>query len=200
MVYDLGSGEITAYPSTYIPGADPQVDGNLTVLTSHDGTDREIYLFNSAPRHYHQITNNSLEDESPSLSGSRMAWSADGEIYVAAYRYLGLVTPRDNANVSDAPTFSWEGIGYGAFKIQFSTDSNFPLWRTITYPRGRDRYLTQAAYTPSRGMWFFLSMMARRADCVYWRVLGEDAAGAAAYSAARNFTAGEPVRLRRTRR
>ena len=65
-----------------------QTDGDLTVLTAHDGTDREILLYDASLKTYKQITDNDLEDSYPRISGTALAWVGDegqaAEIYLSA--------------------------------------------------------------------------------------------------------------------
>ncbi|MDY6987454.1 MAG: hypothetical protein SWQ30_05290 [Thermodesulfobacteriota bacterium] len=66
----------------------PQRDGNLTVLTAHDGTDREVFLYDASLKLYEQITDNDFEDRYPRISGDNIAWvSGEGgasEVYLSA--------------------------------------------------------------------------------------------------------------------
>ncbi len=122
-MYDLGDGTITENPD-YVWRDSPQRDGDLTVLTRHDGDDREIFLYDSDSREYHQITDNDLADRYPSISGNHIAWMADGEIYLAAFRFPAgegteiiddtYINPGDNEVLPTMPPpiSSWEGIGY----------------------------------------------------------------------------------------
>jgi hypothetical protein len=67
----------------------PGTDGNLTVLTRHDGGDREVFVYNSDTRNYEQATSNTVEDSYPRVSGKYVAWvggeGSASEIYLAVY-------------------------------------------------------------------------------------------------------------------
>jgi hypothetical protein len=91
-VYDVGTQTITEDPD-FVWRDSPQRDGNLTVLTRHDGTDREIFLRINGSRDYHQITHNNLEDTSPSISGDYITWMAGDEIFLADCRDFALAAP-----------------------------------------------------------------------------------------------------------
>jgi beta propeller repeat protein len=87
-MYDFGNATITQNPE-YVWGDSPQEDGNLNVLSRHDGHDREIFVYNDNSRVYHQVTDNGLQDRYPSISGSNMTWMGGegevSEIFVAFY-------------------------------------------------------------------------------------------------------------------
>jgi beta propeller repeat protein len=87
-MYDLSSGT-TTQDSDYIWRESPQGDTNLSLLTRHDGNDREIFFYDAASRTYDQITDNSLQDKYPSRSENYIAWMAGegeaAEIYLALY-------------------------------------------------------------------------------------------------------------------
>ena len=75
-MYDLGNVTITENPE-YVWRDSPQRDGNLSILTRHDGHDREILVYNSNSRTYHQITDNSLQDRYPSIGGNYVVSTGD---------------------------------------------------------------------------------------------------------------------------
>ena len=89
-MYDLTSENPVpeAAPEYYVWPNSPQTDGDLTVLTLHDGSDREISVYNNSTKTYEQITDNVLDDTYPRFSGGYVAWVAgDGEaseIFLAA--------------------------------------------------------------------------------------------------------------------
>ncbi len=62
-----------AAPEDYVWPDSPQTDGGLTVLTRHDGSDREIVVYNNYSRNYEQITDNDFEDSYPCISGNSVA-------------------------------------------------------------------------------------------------------------------------------
>ena len=74
VVYDLATGDTTMAPQGFVWEDTPQTDGDLTVFTRHDGNEREILVRNSSLRTYEQITDNSLEDRYPCVSGNNIAW------------------------------------------------------------------------------------------------------------------------------
>jgi hypothetical protein len=91
-VYDLTSEnpEPEPAPEGFVWPDSPQTDGNLTVLTRHDGSDREVFVYSSCFGVYEQITtDNTAEDRSPVISGGNIAWlRGEGEvseIFVASY-------------------------------------------------------------------------------------------------------------------
>lgn len=188
-VYGIHDGTVTENPGYVWPG-NPQVDGNLTVLTRYDGSDREIFLYNSAPKHHHQVTDNDLEDEYPSLSGNRMAWVARGDIFVATYNCLALLSPRHDGccNGGVPTTFAWEAIGYSEFRIEFSEDPDFPASRTIAFPASTTQCLTDESFTPTRAAWSSVVKMTPRQRHLYWRVSGKDGEGHVDYSEVRHLT------------
>jgi len=75
-------------PPGFVWGDSPQTDGDLTVLTSHDGTDREIFIYDASLKYYEQITDNDLEDRYPCVSGTSVTWvggeGEDSEIFLSA--------------------------------------------------------------------------------------------------------------------
>jgi hypothetical protein len=75
VVYDLDTGNTTVDPQGFIWQDSPQTDGDLRVLTRHDGPDREIFVYDSMLRTYEQITDNDFEDRSPCISeNNNIAW------------------------------------------------------------------------------------------------------------------------------
>lgn len=187
-VYGIHDGTVTE-DTGYLSRGTPQVDGNLTVLTRHDGTDREIFLYNSIPRHHHQVTDNDMDDEFPGLSGNRMAWVAHGEIFVARYDCLVLLSPCHDAccNVTLPATFTWEAIGYSEFRIEFSEDPDFSGRGTRTFPDGTSQLLTGESFTPSRAEWLSIVGRTAREGDLYWRIVGTDSEGNVMYSEVRHL-------------
>jgi TolB protein len=86
-MYDLSDGTITKDPD-YVWRGNPQADGRLRVLTRLCGNDREIFVYNSDSGRYHQMTNNSVQDRCPSISGGYIVWmtgeGATSEIYLTS--------------------------------------------------------------------------------------------------------------------
>jgi hypothetical protein len=86
-MYDLSSGTTTENPD-YVRRDGPQADGGRRVLTRLHGNDREIVVYDGDSGSYHQITNNSVQDRCPSISGDYVVWMAGertaSEIYLAS--------------------------------------------------------------------------------------------------------------------
>lgn len=86
MIYDIATGTVTTAAPDFIWPDSPQADGNLSVYSKSDGTDREIFLQNEKPL-VKQITNNNSNDTYPRISGSTLVWvggkGAAAEIYAA---------------------------------------------------------------------------------------------------------------------
>ena len=188
-MYDLSNVTITENPE-YVWRDSPQRDGNLSILTRHDGHDREIFLYNSESRTYHQITDNSLQDRYPSISGNRVAWMAGGEIFVAECNYLFLIAPGDNAVLFNEPppVFSWEGIGYDKFKVQFSEDPDFPTSETLALPLGDESWLSETSLAPTEEDWGAIRTTEQEDGRVYWRVEAKGSDGSVNYSETWSFT------------
>jgi hypothetical protein len=195
-IYDLTSGnpEPEPAPEGFVWPDSPQTDGNLTVLTRHDGNDREIFIYNSDSGRYHQVTDNDLEDKYPSISGNRVAWMAGGEIFFAEYEYLGLISPTDGAVLSglEIATFTWEAIGYDKFKVTFSADPEFPTSGLLALPPSEGSWLSETSLTPSEESWGTIRTMARTYGVVYWRVEGMNTEGSVSYSETWSFIIKEP--------
>ena len=89
-VYDLTGErpESEPAPEGFVWEDSPQRDGDLTVLTGHDGTDREVFVYDASLKTYEQITDNSYEDSYPRISGTNLAWvggeGQDSEIFLRA--------------------------------------------------------------------------------------------------------------------
>ncbi len=82
-------------PDDFIWRANPQVDGEQTVLSRYNGTDREIYLYTPAGG-YKQITDNALNDINPTIHQNHIAWVADKEIYLTDIRMGETPLPDNN--------------------------------------------------------------------------------------------------------
>ena len=188
-MYDLSNGSITENPE-YVWRDTPQRDGNLSVLTRHDGHDREIFVYSSSSRRYYQVTDNSLEDRYPSISGNRVAWMAGGEIFFAEYEYLGLISPTDGAVLSGPglATFTWEATGCDKFEVKFSADPEFPTSGSLAFPPIEGRWLSETSLTPSEESWGTIRTIARTYGVVYWRVEGMNTEGSVSYSETWSFT------------
>jgi hypothetical protein len=174
-MYDLSTGSITKNPD-YDWRDSPQKDGKLTALIRHDGHDREIFVYSSDSKRYYQITDNDLQDGYPSVSQNYIAWMAGGEIFLAALKHLALISPRDNAVLSEheLPTFRWEHIGYHKFKLEFSADSAFPKKGTLSLPSKEKEWLPESPFTPTEKEWNSVKKKLETNGRVYWRVIAKD--------------------------
>ena len=189
-IHEIATGITTEIPEGFVWEESPQTDGDLTVLTRHDGDDREVFLHNSDSRRYHQITDNDLEDTYPSISGNHMAWMAAGEIFLAEYEYLGLTSPADNAVLSETPpaTFVWEGIGYDKFKIEFSGYSSFPTSESLVFPPGDDSWLSETSLTLTEEDWGAIREIEQENGRAYWRVEAMGSDESVSYTETWSFT------------
>ena len=79
-VHNLVDGTTSPADEGFVWEDSPQTDGDLTVLSKHDGNDREIFVHNSNLYTCEQITYNDLEDRYPSISGTNIAWVGGGGI------------------------------------------------------------------------------------------------------------------------
>ena len=189
-MYDLISGTITENPD-YMWRDSDQRDGNLRVLTRHDREDREVFLYNDDSNRYHQVTDNEVEDRSPDISGHHLTWMAAGEIYVAESKSLSLINPGDGVALPQTlpPAFTWEGIGYGEFKVHFSGNPDFPASQTLTFPPEEGTWLSETALTPTETDWEAVIALVEVVHApFYWRVEGKDAAGSVSWSETWRFT------------
>jgi hypothetical protein len=193
-IHDIATGVTSEAPKDFVWQDSAQVDGNLAVLTRHDGDDREIFLRNIGSSRYHQISDNELEDRYPSISENNIAWMAAGEIFLAEYEYLGLLSPVDNVGLpnSTAPTFTWEGIGYDEFKIEFSGSPSFPTLKASVFPSIDESWMFESSFAPTTEQWKAIGEMQDDNGTVYWRVEGRDAVGSVSLTETRKFTIDEP--------
>ncbi len=184
--YDFCTG-ITSVVPGYI-WDDPQSDGHLAVLSKHDGHDREIFVLNRRLGSEEQITDNDLEDRHPSISGNNIAWVANGEIFLEEFKCLALISPRNNAILSNEPppTFTWEGIGYDKFKVQFSEDPDFPTSETLALPL--EGWLSEASLTPTEEDWGAIRTIEQESGRAYWRVEAKGSDESVSYSETWSFT------------
>jgi len=90
-IHYLGNGTEPA-PEGFVWTDSLQTDGGLTVLTRHDGTDREIFVYDTGLKSYEQLTDNDLEDRFPRISGNNIAWvGGEGdasEIFLSSDVYI----------------------------------------------------------------------------------------------------------------
>jgi hypothetical protein len=74
VVHDLETGKTILEPQGFVWEDTPQTDGGVTVLTQHDGTDGDIFVYNANINTYQKLTDNDSEDRSPRISGNNIAW------------------------------------------------------------------------------------------------------------------------------
>ena len=92
LIYDVNDEPpVVAKPAQedFIWSANPQVDGEQTVLSRYNGTDREIYLHTPSDG-YTQITQNDLDDTCPVISQNHIAWTTNNDIFLAG---IGIISP-----------------------------------------------------------------------------------------------------------
>ncbi len=180
-----------AAPEGYVWEDSPQTDGNLTVLARYDGNDREIFLYDSNSRRYHQLTDNGFEDRYPRISGNHIAWiGGEGQasdIFLAFYDYdaegISLVSPEHEAILPKKPptTFSWDSVGYDKFKVEFSASEGFLTTETLTFPRRTGKWLSETSFTPKKPEWSSIKALQEN-GYVFWRVKVKDADPSKAWS------------------
>jgi len=129
-IHDLATGVTTEAPEGFVWTDSPQIDGNLRALTRHDSSDREIFVYNSDSRMYHQITDNGLQDRYPSISGCHIAWmSGSGEIFLAGLSVMAKAA----TNVRQRSfTANWNPPARGAdsYRLDVSTAKDFSSYVT----------------------------------------------------------------------
>lgn len=186
--YNFSDGTVVTNPGQVRMNT-PERDGDLTVVTRFCGGSSELFLYSQKSGNSWRITQNQADEKYPGISGNRIAWTAAGEIFLAEFRLLALVSPQENAVLSSrtSPTFVWEGMGYGEFTVEISATPDFAAKDTITLPLWGTS-LSETSYTPSIWEWLFIRIIERRNGSVYWRVKGEDAGGKAALSEAAVFS------------
>jgi len=93
--YRLSDGTTTEAPEGFIWEDSPQTDGDLTVSMRNDGSDWEIIIRKDGENGFEQVTDNSMNDRYPSISGNNIAWMAGegqaSEIYIAQYTAAAVV-------------------------------------------------------------------------------------------------------------
>jgi beta propeller repeat protein len=173
----------------------PQTDGNLTVLTRYNGSDRDVFVYDSDLKSYELVNPpNDLEDRDPYISGNHIVWvrgeGAASEIFLAESKYIDLISPANGVVLpkEEFPTFTWNTIGYEKFRVQFSKAPDFPSKKTLTLPGGKKKWLSEAFFTPTRSEWSAIKKMERKNGYVYWRVKAKDADGDVAFSQASIFS------------
>ncbi|MBW2171740.1 MAG: hypothetical protein JRF69_07130, partial [Deltaproteobacteria bacterium] len=187
-MYRPSDGKIIINPDG-VKRASPRSDGNLRVSTRHDGQDGEIFLYSSYSRQYRQITDNSLADRYPGISGNNIAWMADGEIFLAECQYVVLIGPNKKVVLStrSIPTFTWECVGYDKSRVEFSKNSDLVSGDTLALPSGEQVWLAGNPLKPTKEEWESIVDMVEGNGTVYWRVIAEDAGGNLGFSETRDF-------------
>ena len=193
-------------PDDYVwDGGSPRRDGDLSVFAQYTAEGEEIFLRQGRTRQVHRVTDNSIRDEQPCISGQRIVWTrGEGsarEIHLAVYRCLLCLRPADSAVLSgqQPPTFAWEAVGYDEFKVEFSPTESFQAGSTYSLPFRTSVWLGDASFTPNRWQWRFIRSSTGRGESLYWRVKGRDAQGIETLSEQRSFsfeTRGQRPRLR----
>jgi beta propeller repeat protein len=88
-IYPLPNGPTQEAPEGFIWADSPQTDGDLTVSMRNDSNDWEIIVREDGEKGVVQITNNTVNDRYPRISGDNIAWMAGeghtSEIYIAQY-------------------------------------------------------------------------------------------------------------------
>ena len=94
--YLLPNGPAQPAPEGFIWEDSAQTDGDLTVSMWNDGSDWEIIIRKDGENGFEQVTNNTLDDRYPSISGNYITWMAgegnEAEIYLALFS-IGDVFP-----------------------------------------------------------------------------------------------------------
>ena len=128
-VYNLLSDSPLAQPvpEIFVWNRSAAVDGWQKVLTRHDGTDREIVLYNRMEG-YVQITDNTLADSAPVVSQNHITWVADGDIYLADIaRHMHVPVPSIAGGSGTEFMAAWDELsgGVDAYYLDVSTDPDF---------------------------------------------------------------------------
>ena len=128
-IYDLGTGVVNEAPEGFVWKDGPQRDGNLSVLSRHDGEDREIFIYDTVSRTYYQLTDDEFQGRYPSISGCYVAWVAGGEIFLA--KQVILTTAAASVR-SRSFTASWNTppVGVDSYLLDVATDKDFTEWVT----------------------------------------------------------------------
>ncbi|MCF6187003.1 MAG: hypothetical protein L3J49_05935 [Desulfobulbaceae bacterium] len=127
-VYDLFvPGTAKPAPDVFICNRSTSVDGSLKVLTRHDGTDREVILYNRMDG-FVQITDNALADHQPIINQNHIAWLADGDIYLSDIaEFIHVQVPDVAGGRGTAFSAFWSELsgGVDAYFLDVSTDPDF---------------------------------------------------------------------------
>jgi beta propeller repeat protein len=192
-VHDFATGVTELAPEDFVWEDGPQCDGVLTVSTRYDGHDWEIAVRNKYRKGLEQITSNALDDGHPQISSSYVVWTSgigDGaEIFLAVYTCLLPLSPGDGVTLSgsQAPTFTWQGVGYDEFRIQFSESLVFQTGNELSLPPGEENWLSGTSFIPTGEDWKAIREMASVNGRVYWKVEGKLSDGGVSYSETWSF-------------
>jgi beta propeller repeat protein len=150
-IHYFGTGGTEPAPEAYVWPDSPQIDGGLTVVTRHDGSDREILAHNTSRRTYTQITDNELEDSYPCISGNYIAWmGGEGE---ASEIYLTFYEDEDNGTGGTTVAGGSSGVaidGDGSCFVATAAFSSYMDPHVQVIRDFRDEYLL----TNIPGRWF----------------------------------------------
>lgn len=108
-LYDLITKSTVQAPAGYVWQSLPQKDGELTVSTRHDGTDREVFVYNSSLKTTEQITDNVFEDRNPRISGGLIVW--EGGAGPASEIFLNAAVSPVSSNLSQSSSTTTPGNG-----------------------------------------------------------------------------------------
>lgn len=86
MIYQLATGQTREEGGSFVWEKSSQVDGDLTVLTRHEGADRDIVIYSASLKTENKITENSTSDHGPGISGENVSWvrgeGSESEIFM----------------------------------------------------------------------------------------------------------------------
>ena len=196
-VHDFATGATGLAPEDFVWEGSPQCDGVLTVSTRYDGQDWEIAVRNEYLKGLEQITSNALDDGQPHINGSYIVWTSGtgdrAEIFLAVYTCLLPLSPGNGVTLSGshAPTFTWQGVGYDAFRLQFSESLGFQTGNVLSFPSGEENRLSGTSFIPTEEDWKAIRETASVNGRVYWRVEGKLSNGGMGYSETWSFTIDE---------
>jgi hypothetical protein len=99
-----------------------------------------------------------------------------------------LLSPKNQAVLSDPVTFDWESIGYDGFRIEFSLDGKFKKNKIKLEIPNKWEWISESQYIPTEKEWKQIKKLARKNNVVYWRVIATDEEGNIGSSETRGFT------------
>jgi len=126
-MYEFETGSVSEITEGFVWRDSPQRDGGLTVLSRHNGGDRDIFVYDTVSRTYYQLTDDDSQDRYPSISGCYVAWVAGGEIFLAKQVILTAAA----AGVRQRRfTADWNAPARGvdSYLLDVSTDRDFTQW------------------------------------------------------------------------